>query len=551
MTVLRASVPRVSVIVPVYNPGRYLHACVDALLAQTLPVEDFEAIFVNDGSSDESPAYLDEVAAAHPHLRVLHQDNSGWPGQPRNVGIDAARGRYVFFCDHDDWLGPEALLRLVDFADAVGSDVVLPKMAGLGRSVPHHVFTETVPSCSLAEGPPIIDSLTPHKLFRRDFLNEHGLRFPEGPRRLEDHLFVVSCYVRAAVISVYADYSCYVHIRRDDAENAGFRQIVWADYFDNLAEALDVVVAHVEPGPVRNRTLRRWLQLEMVTRLSGRRRLETPPEQAAELFAHAHRIAARYFDADVVALLTPISRAVGAAVVSGDAATVARLAEQSARWVVTVDVLQVGWAKRRLQFSGAVQLDDAPTGAELAEGEPYPQQRFATLTGHLANAAVAAGLATSEVRVDLMERSSGERWPLPVTVHRAGLAASFTVDADPLVVAAGQPLADGLWDLHVSFLVLGLGQRRRARLTEERRPGGVLADAGPQRSPRGAVYFTASTSTVCLDMGLTRHPKLRTPSAAAAAPAPPSPTPGTPPSAKPPASLARRLASRVRQAGGR
>ena len=185
---------KVSVVIPVYNPGEYFTPCIESLTSQSLAPDEFEVICVDDGSTDDTPARLDELAAMYPNIRVIHQPNSGWPGQPRNVGLDAARGEYVFFCDHDDWLGIEALERLHAFATSCGSDIVLPKMAGLRRAIPRHVFRETIRHCSVTDSP-IMDSLTPHKLFRREFLEKHNIRFPEGQRRLEDHLFVVTGYL--------------------------------------------------------------------------------------------------------------------------------------------------------------------------------------------------------------------------------------------------------------------------------------------------------------------------------------------------------------------
>ena len=79
---------RVSVVVPVYNTGEPLHDLVASLDGQSMPQDDFEVIFVDDGSTDGTGQLLDELAADHPNWVVRHIPNSGWPGTPRNVGLD-------------------------------------------------------------------------------------------------------------------------------------------------------------------------------------------------------------------------------------------------------------------------------------------------------------------------------------------------------------------------------------------------------------------------------------------------------------------------------
>ena len=396
---------KVSVVVPVYNPGEYFQPCIDSLTSQSMSSEEFEIICIDDGSTDDTPARLDELAERHPNLRVIHQPNSGWPGQPRNLGLDTAQGEYVFFCDHDDWLGTEALERLYDFATSCGSDIVLPRMAGLHRRIPRVVFNQTIRRCTISDSA-IMDSLTPHKLFRRDFLNEHDIRFPEGRRRLEDHLFVVTGYLLAKVISVYADYTCYFHIRRLDLANAGLRRTDWHGYFDNLADALDVVMAHTDPGDERDHILRRWLQVEMVQRLSGRRWLKFSDKEAAELFSSAHRIASRYFGEGVVELLQPMQQRIARALLAGDAAEVTRIAEQAAPWASYPNVLQVSWVDGSLHLSGSVQLSDV-----IPKGQaPVPEARATVeLAGEEAGATDQGDLeATEDLSAEASEAIAAE-----------------------------------------------------------------------------------------------------------------------------------------------
>src|SRR5829696_10154409 len=128
--------PSVSVIVPVYDPGPHIDDCIRSLLGQTLPREELELIFVDDGSTDGTGERLDALAAEHAHVKVEHIPNSGWPGKPRNVGIEMATGEYVFFVDNDDWIEPDALERLVAMAREDRADIVIGKVVGHGKRVP-------------------------------------------------------------------------------------------------------------------------------------------------------------------------------------------------------------------------------------------------------------------------------------------------------------------------------------------------------------------------------------------------------------------------------
>ncbi|MCT9075014.1 glycosyltransferase family 2 protein [Streptomyces fulvoviolaceus] len=208
---------KVSVIVPVYNTGNYVDECAPSLLGQSLPADEFEVIYVDDGSTDDTLGRLEKLAGVHPNVQVYTRPNSGWPGAPRNHGMEHAKGEYIQFVDHDDTLGPEALERLYEHAKRNDADVVIGKMSST-MVRPRRLFRHTVDACTI-ENDELMQSLSPHKMFRRAFVEEHGLRFPEGPWILEDLAFVSTAYLKAERISVLADYPCYYWMKRDDGGN--------------------------------------------------------------------------------------------------------------------------------------------------------------------------------------------------------------------------------------------------------------------------------------------------------------------------------------------
>jgi poly(ribitol-phosphate) beta-N-acetylglucosaminyltransferase len=170
-----ADTAKVSVVIPVFNSMPYLAELLESLEKQDLNPVHFEVIAVDDGSTDSSGKLLDIVAARNPHFRVIHQSNSGWPGKPRNVGIDASKAPYVFFCDGDDRLGTETLRRMVDYAYKHDVDVVVPKLVGIqGRRVQASLFRETEADVDRRK---ILGTLSPQKMIRRELLDSHGIRY--------------------------------------------------------------------------------------------------------------------------------------------------------------------------------------------------------------------------------------------------------------------------------------------------------------------------------------------------------------------------------------
>lgn len=111
----------VSVIVPIYNMKRYLRRALDSLIAQTH--QDWEAILVDDGSTDQSGRMADKMAEKDKRFRVIHKENGGL-SDARNAGMEAAAGQWLMFLDPDDFLHPQAMALCMEAALRDGSDMV-------------------------------------------------------------------------------------------------------------------------------------------------------------------------------------------------------------------------------------------------------------------------------------------------------------------------------------------------------------------------------------------------------------------------------------------
>ena len=104
---------KISVIVPVYNAEKYLDRCVESIINQTF--KDFELILVDDGSTDDSGVLSDKLATKDKRIKVFHKENGG-VSSARNIGLDNALGKYVAFCDPDDFIHPQMYEILYKFA---------------------------------------------------------------------------------------------------------------------------------------------------------------------------------------------------------------------------------------------------------------------------------------------------------------------------------------------------------------------------------------------------------------------------------------------------
>jgi len=465
--------PKVSVVVPVYNPGHDIDDCVRTLLDQSLPASDYEVIFVDDGSTDATPARLDALARAHPHVRVEHIPNSGWPGRPRNVGIGLARGEFVYFVDNDDWIGREALERLHAMATRDGADIVIGKVVGHGKAVPRNLFLRNRTGVDL-EWDALLWLLTPHKLWRRSFLEAHGLRFPEGRRRLEDHVMVMRAYFLSPRVSVLADYPCYHWVLRDRDVNASWGQLDPGSYFANMREVLDVVDEHTEPGPFRDRLYARWYRGKMLNRVE---KVHSNPDlgHRMALYRAMHELAAERFPESVDEWLPLNLRERSRLLRAGDYEALAALAGFESGLRARARAVSV------LPTAGALEL---AIEAEL-DGLRFERAGERVFWGPRRADAGAAVRDSSTVQLLLKRRATQEEYRVPGEAEprlvdgpdgvRAVIALSARIDAR--TAAGGGALAPGAWEVY--GLVIVAGFRALARVRRRQDAGQLVLEVGP------------------------------------------------------------------------
>ncbi len=174
--------PKLSIIIPIYNVEAYLPACLESVLA--CPTEDCEILAVDDGSTDGSRALAEDHARRYPgRIRLICRENGGL-GAARNTGVDAARGDYLLFLDSDDTLAPGAVREMLRALDR-DCDVLLfdyVSVNGKGRVLSYHSGCGREGCFSLAEEPGLLFALPSacNKLWKRSLFTESGVRFPEG-----------------------------------------------------------------------------------------------------------------------------------------------------------------------------------------------------------------------------------------------------------------------------------------------------------------------------------------------------------------------------------
>ncbi|EJE7611905.1 glycosyltransferase [Campylobacter coli] len=207
----------ISIIVPVYNRENLIKPCINSINAQTLDKSRWEVIFVDDASTDRSVELIEELLGKNVNYRIIKREiPSGNASAPRNEGIKASLGKYVFFLDSDDYIDSKLLENGINIALKNDSDIVYFKMELNARTVTKRPFKHPIVDKADIEKNHLMRTLRIFKLFKVDMLRENNILFDVTVNVYEDMLFGVTALLYAKNISILADRDYYFASLHDE-----------------------------------------------------------------------------------------------------------------------------------------------------------------------------------------------------------------------------------------------------------------------------------------------------------------------------------------------
>lgn len=188
----------VSIIIPVFNTENKLKDCLESVRSQSY--ENFEAILIDDGSTDKSGEICDYYSSIDSRFKVIHCINSG-VSKARNIGISLCRGDYIIFVDSDDKVKSNMLKDMVENIDEYNSDVVITGITFVEKET---ITKEIIPKVNGKLGLDIWEYICkdktgmfgyiPNKLYKSSIIKENNIRFDENKKIQEDLDFALTVY---------------------------------------------------------------------------------------------------------------------------------------------------------------------------------------------------------------------------------------------------------------------------------------------------------------------------------------------------------------------
>ena len=249
--------PKVSVIIPIYNVEKYLKQCLDSVVNQTL--QDIEIICVNDGSTDNSLEILKEYAEKDSRLRIINLRNSG-VSVARNIGIFAALADFIMFVDADDSIETTtceySLNRIIETKTDICCFGVNEKCGNVVSSrdwEAYYLQFDNEPELVDLEAKKVFVVNVYGKLIRKSFLIDKNILFAHGIKTGEDSIFNLSCLIEGATYSILNKFLYNYNISRvgsasNNLKNAlkndieGYEYFLASNCFKNSSDEMKIIV---------------------------------------------------------------------------------------------------------------------------------------------------------------------------------------------------------------------------------------------------------------------------------------------------------------------
>lgn len=503
---------KVSVVVPTYCPDDGLDRLVASLDAQTLHPSEFEIIFVDDGSPDDTLERLREIADTRENVRVEQIENSGWPCRPRNVGTDLALGEYVAYMDHDDLLYPDALRSGYAYASAHHADVLNGKEArthDAGWAIDTYV-ADTPNSKGRADQHPLVP-MNPHKLYRRAFLNDHNIRFREGGRVFwEDIFFNLKVSRYAEVISTLSSVPYYHWYMTPGSGSKGFLRSS-PEFWSWLREVF-VAIDEDLAGPTfalehEQMVLHQYRSRVLASFNSGF--AKRPGAERKMIFDACRALQQDFVPRELDQQLNASQRSRAELLRAGNLELLTALPASDPGIPGHGHVTEARWIGGQLHISATGEWS-SPAGrrpAIAASGSQLVRELTPELTVALSEAArdVTSEVTGATGAIGLRERSSRVTWMVESTstvetttnaVGRVDFTVKVEATVNPRKAAFGKPLARGAWDVNLRCTLAGSAQQQR-----------IATTIAPRASFNGKQTFLAYTNgegllTIDVDQGV-------------------------------------------------
>ena len=235
--------PKISIILPVYNNEKHLERCFDSILAQTFT--DFEAVFVDDCSTDGSYELLKGYAASEPRICAIRQAKNSGPGAARNLGIEKARGKYLSFVDSDDMIAPDFLELLYNKAESTGAPIVkgsalIVEGEDLEGAKPSE-FNELILQ-RLEDGlHPVLCFREEHwsALYLRSYIERHSIRYGYSRAGQDSTFLLRACSYLNGV--EFEDAAHYYYFQNEGSIVHSFNETRFKGCLDAFEEQMDFI----------------------------------------------------------------------------------------------------------------------------------------------------------------------------------------------------------------------------------------------------------------------------------------------------------------------